>query len=213
MKKLYLILIALCLICGCKKNYVHDVNIVMEKGNVYRQVLNHPFVDPGVYGVDWMNKHLPVETDLSALDINKTGSYMVKYSATDEYGNVGTAEREVIVYNELEYLNGNWSFYKYDLTSGALDTIYIETLFASDTLNRMFSFTRFSNYDNSPVLAHIQANLITIDSLEYNVGADQNTDIWFYGQGIEMSNNRLEFGYGEIKGSTTSLYTALVTRE
>jgi hypothetical protein len=213
MKRFYLLLIILPVFAGCKKNYVHDVNVVINGGEVYRQVLNHSFADPGAYGVDWMNKHIKVVTDATALNVNKTGSYPVIYTATDEYGNVGTATRTVEVYNELEYLNGNWSFYKYNLSSGGLDTIYIETLHASDTLNRLFNFTRFSNYDNSPVEAHIEANLLTIDSLQYTVGTNLNINVWFYGQGTEMSNNRLEFSYGEIKGSTTTLYTALVTRE
>jgi hypothetical protein len=213
MKRISCILVILIIFAACKKNQIHEVNIVLEKGNVYRHILNHPYIDPGAYGVDWMNKHLVVETDATNLDINKTGSYQIKYTATDELGNIGTAERTVIVYNELEYLDGNWSFYKYDLGSGALDTIYIETLHSSETLNCIFLFTRFSNYDNSPVQAHIEANHLTIDSLEYTIGTNLNTDVWFYGEGIEMSNNRLEFSYGEIKGSTTSSYTALVTRE
>lgn len=214
MRKLYFLLITGVLLTGgCEKQHVHEVKIVIEHGIVYRHVLNQPFNDPGAYGLDYMNKRLPVEIDLGALDINKTGSYQVKYTARDEYDNVGTAERTVVVYNELEYLDGNWSFYKYNLSSGALDTIYIETLHSSEDRNRLFFFTTFSSYENAPVQARITANLIVIDSMQYNVGPMGNINCTIFGAGTQMTSNRLEIAYGETFGATTTEYTAVISRE
>jgi hypothetical protein len=213
MNKIYTLLALLILLAGCQKKHVYDVEVILKGDAAYRLVLNQPFVDPGAYGLDFMRKHIKAETDASELDINKTGTYKVKYSAVDEYGNIGTAERTVIVYNELEYLKGSWSFYKYPRGSGTPDTIYIETINVSDTLNRLFYFTRFSNTDNAPVQAHLAANLITIDSLQYQTGSGHDINIWFYGDGLQLNNNRLEISYSEIKNSITTLYTAHITRE
>jgi hypothetical protein len=214
MKKLLLLLISVCILTACNKDKIHDVSVVVEGDATYRHVLNAPYVDPGAYGVDYMNKHLPVETDASAVDINHTGTYSVKYTATDEYGNIGTGERAVVVYNELEYLQGIWSFYKYPQGAGTPDTIYIETINVSATQNRYFNFTNFSSYANSAVQAHIEANLITLDSLQYFVGPTENINIQFYGTGIEMNNNRLEItSYGEIINNNTEMFTALISRE
>lgn len=213
MKKCYLILIIISLFSACKEDTTHEVSVVLKGDAIHRHILNQDYVDAGAYGLDYMNKQLEATIDVSGVNINKTGNYPVKITATDEYGNVGTAERTVTVFNELEYLDGNWSYYKYLQGSGTPDTIYIETLQSSTTVNRQFTFTRFSNYDNAPIQAHIFANLITIDSLQYFIGPTENLNIRIYGDGIQMNSNRLEIEYGEIINNNTLFYTAVIARE
>jgi hypothetical protein len=213
MKRITGFIILLSLISGCKKDTSHEVKVVLKDNATYRHILNQPYIDPGAYGLDYMNKKLEATIDISAVNINKTGTYKVIITAKDEDGNTGTAERQVVVYNELESLNGKWSFYKFLQGSGTADTVYVDSLSVSDTLNRMFSFTRFSAYPNAPVLGHINANLITIDSLQYFVGPAETINIHIYGTGTQINANRLEINYGEIINSTTKHYTAIVTRE
>ncbi len=213
MKKSLGLICLICLLVACKKDSSHEVKIVLKGDEMVRHILNQPYTDAGAYGLDYMNKVLEATVDVSAVNVNEVGSYKVKASTTDEFGNVATTERTVVVYNELEYLNGNWSFYKYPDGSGTPDTIYIETLNASTTENRLFTFTQFSNYENAPVQARINANLITIDSLQYYVGPTENLNIRIYGNGIQMNNNRLEIEYGEIINNITTSYTATVVRE
>jgi hypothetical protein len=213
MRKVTLLLIIICSLSACKKDTTHEVSVVLYGDAVHRHILNQPYVDAGAYGLDYMNKHLEATVDISNVNVNQTGSYKVKISATDEYGNVGTTERTVVVFNELEYLEGNWSCYKYPQGSGTADTIYIETLHASPTENRLFTFTRFSNYDNAPIQGHINANLITIDSLQYFIGPTQSLNIRIYGDGLQMNSNRLEIEYGEIINNNTLFYTATIARE
>jgi hypothetical protein len=213
MRNIFLIFcIALCM-ASCSKRHVYEVKVVIEHGVVYRHVLNQTYVEPGAYGIDYMNKRLAVEIDTGDLNVNKAGIYTITYTARDEYDNTGTAERKVVVYNELEYLDGSWSFYKYNLSSGILDTIYIETLRSSDERNRLFFFTRFSNYENAKVQASITANLVKIDSLQYTIGPGSNIQCTFYGFGTQMSNNKLEISYGEIFNNNTTLYTGVISRE
>jgi hypothetical protein len=213
MRNILAIVILMCLFSACKKENIHEVSIVLTGDAIHRQILNQDYVDEGAIGLDYMNKELEATIDISAVNINQTGSYQVKVTATDEYGNIGTGERTVIVYNELEYLDGNWSFYKYEQGSGSLDTIFIESLQSSPTENRVFHFTRFSNYDNAPVQARINANQIRIDSLQYFVGPTENINIRIYGTGLQMNSNRLEIEYGEIINNIPKFYTATIARE
>ena len=213
MKKLWLLIFITCLLSACKDDTTYEVTIVLQGDATQRHILNSPYIDAGAYGLDHMNKQLEATIDISALNVNKTGSYPVKITATDEYGNVGNVERIVIVYNEAEFLNGNWAFSKYLQGSGTPDTIYIETLNASTTENRLFTFTRFSNYDNAPIKAHLSANLITIDSLQYHIGPTESLNITIYGDGIKVSDNRLDINYGEIIYYDTKLYSATIARQ
>lgn len=210
---LILTVLILSLISGCKKDHTYEVKIVLEGDAITRHILNQPYTDAGAYGVDFMNKQLQATIDISDVNVDKAGTYTVNISSTDEYGNVGTATRTVVVYNELEYLNGTWTFSKYPQGSGTPDTVYFEELKASGTENRLFTFTRFSNYENAPVAGHIFANLITIDSLNYNVGASQNIPVTFFGDGLQMDENRLEINYKEIINNQTFQYTAAIVRQ
>ena len=198
---------------SCNNKHEHEVTVVLYGDQVHRHVLNQPYTDPGAYGVDWMNKQLPVTVDASALNVNLCGYYPVKISATDEFGNTGTTERTVLVYNEAEYLQGNWSCYKYFEGQGIPDTIYIEKINVSTDKNRYFRFTSFSSYANADVLCYLEANLIYMDSLEYMVGPGQNTALWFSGDGLQVNSNRLDISYSETSGGNTEKFTALVTRE
>lgn len=213
MKKFLGFVILISLLSACKKEVDHEVKLVLNGNAVYRHILNQPYVDPGAHGLDYMNKTLEATIDISAVNINKTGTYTVLITATDEEGNTGTAERQVVVYNELEYLSGKWFFYKFPEGSVTADTVYTDSLSVSDTLNRMFSFSRFSAYQNAPVCGHINANLIKIDSLQYFVGPAETINIHIYGTGTQKNTNRLEINYGEIINSSTKKYSAIVTRE
>lgn len=208
-----LFIIGIIILSGCKKNTEHEVEIVLEKGTTYRHVLNKPYTDPGAYGLDFNYERLTVDIDTSELDINTVGTYKIYYTATDDLGNIGTAERSVTVYNEAEYLEGNWSFYKYIAGTGVSDTLYIETIEASATINKRFVFTKFSSYKNSAIEAYINANLIVIDSLQYSVGEYQDINITFYGNGLQYSSNRLEIYYSEIRNDSTKNYSAIITRD
>jgi len=56
-----------------------------------------PYVDPEAYAVDVIDGPVPVDIDVSEVNVNVVGQYYVYYSATDSSGNTATATRTVNV--------------------------------------------------------------------------------------------------------------------
>jgi hypothetical protein len=106
------------------------------------------FVDLGATAVDNKDGNLAVTVD-GMVDKNKTGSYPLVYSATDNSGNTGTATRVVTYKNELtnEPYAGN-----YNCTidsSGQTVWTYSESLAISTTLNNAVEWSKFGDYGNA----------------------------------------------------------------
>jgi hypothetical protein len=49
--------------------------------------------------------------------------------------------------------------------------------------------------------------------MQYFVGPSENINIHIYGDGIQMTDNRLEINYGEIIYYNTTLYSGVIIRE
>ncbi len=106
------------------------------------------FVDLGATAVDDEDGTLQVTVD-GTVNKNKTGSYPLVYSATDNSGNTGTATRVVTYKNELssDPFEGNYSCTI--TTSGQPDYTYSENLSVSTTLNNAVEWSKFGDYSNA----------------------------------------------------------------
>jgi hypothetical protein len=97
--------------------------ITLQGYNPYYTEINKTYIDPGVhceFGED-------VTIDTSNLDITTTGTYTVNYSATDDYGFVGTNSRTVIVDNPpVITVSGDNPYY------GEVGSIYTDPGASSD---------------------------------------------------------------------------------
>jgi hypothetical protein len=72
--------------------------ITVEGNNPVNLQLGENFVEPGVNAVDDKDGVVEVETG-GVIDPAIVGTYTLTYSATDNSGNVATAQRSVIVGN------------------------------------------------------------------------------------------------------------------
>lgn len=114
--------------------------------------LNGTFQDTGVmvtdnYGV------FKVWSDTSQLNLNQAGRYKVLYYAEDFAGNVGTAERTVIVRIEGANLKGKWNGTRTFPYPGGPQTVFSDSLVKPST--RKIYFTNFGGIYPAEVRADI----------------------------------------------------------
>jgi len=83
-------------------NIIGNKTIYVEKGGVYSE--------PGVE----VDGEYSISTDKSSLNLQKVGEYKIRYTSVDEYGNVGLANRTVVVRDTTPpviTLNGSKTIY------------------------------------------------------------------------------------------------------
>lgn len=165
MKKfIYLTLSFLLIIAvSCRKKDNVAPTIFLEGDNPYEIPVESYYTDPGVtandnadgkaivskvsvtHNVPGLPESAPSVSELVGA-VTTTGSYKVTYSVTDEEGNVGTTEREVIVFNDAEryaisYYTDKTS--QYQMTADYTD-ILMDITFDTKVNNRI-SFPKLSN--------------------------------------------------------------------
>lgn len=155
MKKNITILSALILLAGstvftsCKKDDV-TAPVVTLNGGDETISLQANFSDLGATAND--NKDGKLSANVSGnVDVNRTGTYQLTYTATDAAGNSGTAVRNVTVVNDLESMTG---VYSCTINPGAYT--YTQTVTASSTVNRRIVFGKFGDYTgNTGIYANV----------------------------------------------------------
>jgi hypothetical protein len=70
--------------------------------------LGGTYTDPGATAMNMDGSAVTVTTDASALNVDSIGTYVISYSATNDYGTV-TAERNVKVYAGPGIWAGTWT--------------------------------------------------------------------------------------------------------
>ena len=96
--------------------------------------------------------------------VNTSGkaTYTITYSATDKNGNVAKVVRTVIVQNPAEYLSGTFHAEKLGYDSlGVItsDSLYIQTISSSTTVNNKIVFTKFASITFVPNTTVINADI------------------------------------------------------
>ncbi len=112
-------------------------------------VLNDEWQEPGYTADDNTDKDLTssVKEDISDLDMDKEGEYIIVYSVSDAAGNKIKKERTVIVRNAMYQFTGKWEVKK---TVDGVDTNgdYEQTLSMNATLNNVVRWSDFSNIED-----------------------------------------------------------------
>lgn len=135
------------------------------------------------------------------VNVNLTGTYPITYTATDAAGNVGTAERTIIVKNELDAISGTYNC----SIAGTPPYTYTQTITASTTLNKRIGFGKFGNYaGNTAIYADVIGNTVTLPSqTALQVGTAPNVaDRTFAGTGSVVSATTFNITYTETTGGS-----------
>lgn len=137
---------------GCKKDDTTAPVVTLNGDAATTISLQGTYTELGATANDDEDGSITVVTT-GSVDKNKTGDYVITYSATDAAGNEGTATRTVTVKNDAAYLNGT-----YACTEGnPVTASWTQTVTASSTVNNRLEFSRFANYSNNTT---IRANLV-----------------------------------------------------
>jgi hypothetical protein len=142
-------------ISGCKKDDTTAPVVSITGADPFYLVLNSAaYTDPGATANDNTDGNVTVTNNITSSnpDKNLAGTYVITYSATDKAGNVGTATRTVIVYNEANVLEGNYN------VTDTTKLGYHDQVIASKTENRKISFQKFAAYDPAVIYATVSGS-------------------------------------------------------
>jgi len=134
-------------------------------------------------------------------NVNLAGTYTLTYTATDAAGNVGTAERTIIVKNELDAISGTYNC----SIAGTPPYTYTQTITASTTLNKRIGFGKFGDYaGNTAIYADVIGTTVTLPSqTALQVGTAPNVaDRTFAGNGSVVSATTFTITYTETTGGS-----------
>jgi hypothetical protein len=170
MKRIAFIFASVIIIAGtftftsCTKTDTTKPTVTLNGNATMSSSLNAAFTDPGATAKDSKDKVLTVTvTVVPAFNKDLAGAYVYTYTATDDNGNVGTAERTVNVVNDAQAFAGTFSATD-DGISGTWHYAWTETITASSNTNNRLIFSRFAYYTGcSPYIdlnaAHTSGNL------------------------------------------------------
>lgn len=121
---------------ACEDDDLNSPVITLEGGDVVAVRIGTPWTEPGATAEDVEDGTIStINVDATGFDTDVMGTYTLIYSATDEAGNVGTAERTVNVYINSDDLVGNYTVND-TCDGGITDGPYTSTVTASvDTAN------------------------------------------------------------------------------
>lgn len=160
------------LFTGCAKEDITPPVVTLIGNANIDHILQSTYTDQGATATDDEDGDLTasITVDLTILNENQTGTYILTYEAVDAAGNVGSATRTVRVYNEAENLAGSYSVTDISPFPSGGSFNYTETISASSTVNNRILTTEFGGYVNAPVYMDISGTSITIPSQTYTCG-------------------------------------------
>lgn len=163
------------LFTGCSKEDTTAPVITLIGDADIDHILNSAYTDQGATAEDDEDGDLTasITANVSIVNENQTGNYTITYEVSDAAGNVGTATRDVRVYNEAENLAGNYSGTDISPFPGGTTTNYSEVVSVSSTVNKRILVTKFGNYVNGSVYMDVNftTNSITIPTQVVTCGS------------------------------------------
>ena len=199
---------------GCKKADT-TAPVITLKGNATEYViLGNAWTDAGATANDDKDGDVTSSITVSGtVNQNMAASYTIKYSVSDAAGNVGTADRTVIVYNQACLaLSGSYSStgVNYTVKDSVValppNTTFPQTVTFDNTVNNRIHFSKFANYSNNAgVYADISGTTITIPSQSpTGIGSASETHT-FQGNGVVIGTKfTLHFTDINVTGGGTA---------
>ncbi|MCD4681556.1 MAG: DUF5011 domain-containing protein [Bacteroidales bacterium] len=191
MKKITVILISLLLISGsifitsCEKDDSSAPVVTLTGDPIITHILNQPYVDLGATAID-DGEPIEVIIEVNGVEVNMVGTYKVIWTAVDAAGNKGSAEREVTVYNEANFLIGNYNVHGESDSNGVVDVFsYSGMIIVAGNVNNQIWETNFNNYQGAAVFMQVDGSNITIENQTVGNPPNQRT---FSGYGYVDEN-------------------------
>jgi len=176
MKKYFVVLISIILLsgsiiinsCDKDKNDSTEPVVTLIGDAKITHILNLPYVDVGAIATD-DGDPIEVIIEFNNVEVNMIGTYKVIWTAIDAAGNKGSAEREVAVYNEANFLIGNYNIHVTETTSG-IEYDYTDMVLVAGNVNNQIWVNKFNNYVGASVYMLISGGTLTIPNQTVSAG-------------------------------------------
>jgi len=151
---------------SCKKKDEENPVVTLRGDSFITIILNSEFTDPGADAYDNTDGTLTVEVS-GEVNTDFAGTYNIVYIASDAAGNSGQAIRTVVVRNEAEIYNGQYTRTCYTAadTTNQLSAVTVSTI-----LNKRIWIAGFASYQNASVFADISNDTIRFPSQTSTAG-------------------------------------------
>lgn len=206
MKKNILSLTAIALIAsaaiftGCKKDDTTEPVVTITGGD-QQLPLQGSYTELGATAEDDKDGVITATASgVENINFNLTGTYVITYTATDAAGNVGTATRNVIVYNSLStsiasVWTGTYTNVSEIDALGPYTYANPVIIALSNTLNNAVTINRLGDFTNNMVNMVVTASSGTIPTqIVNNVGSGANT--------CDVHNRQTSNGVASVSSST-----------
>ncbi len=209
---------------GCKKPDEIAPTILLNGDNPMEVTLNSKYIEPGATATDNVDGNITssISIDASTIPVdaagntNKTGSYTVTYSVSDEAGNSTTKDRTVNVVNSIEQYAILYTVEKTCQEYPGNNVPYYETtLKADEAVNNRIRFPDFSHLGFN-VYGNIDSVTITIPIQEFEDPADSLKTYKFAGitgqSYIQGTTIRLKYNLNHT-GLNADIITEVLTKK
>jgi hypothetical protein len=201
---------------SCEVEDITKPVITLEDGEDVDVILGSTWEDPGYTATDDEDGDLTSSVVVEGtVNTNQTGTYEVNYTVTDAAGNVGTAKRNVRVYNEVEDWAG--SYLGDDTEDGTNFGPEHRTVNASETVNKRLFFIKFSGRTDADPYGDVNtsAETISMPSQEFVSGNPANNFAYAGTANLNSATEVMNWTYtvALVGGSTTTNGTSVYTKQ
>ena len=163
---------------GCKKKDSSLPVITRIGGNSVQQTLNTPWTEPGYTASDNTGGDITSNVIVKG-KVNKdlAGTYVITYTVADNAGNETSVYRNVIIYNEANFLSGK--YFAKDTSNLLAATTFTATLTPSNTINKELIIENFGRWDS---LCHCVA------TVKMNISGKNINSVLFWNK-QQIANN------------------------
>jgi hypothetical protein len=155
------------LVAACSKKDETLPEITIKGSSFIVITLNTPYTDAGATATDNVDGILSVSSE-GSVDTNFAGHYYITYTAIDAAGNQAEAIRTIVVRNEADIYNGNYS----TISVNGNDTTYYQAVSTiSNILNNRMWLVGFSDVATAAVYADLRHDTINIPHQMVDAGS------------------------------------------
>lgn len=214
MKKQFLNIAAFALVAGaltltgCKKDDTTAPIITLLGAESVTISLNSTYTDAGATAEDDRDGDISskITSDVeTVLNEDKTGTYTITYTVSDETGNYSTATRTVIVKNDAADLAGTYSVTESYPGTTLADYTYSQVVTASETINKRITFNKFGDYSgNASIYANITGTSLDLPSQSAVGIGGASENHTFNGTGTVNATSVLTINFTDVNTSNSS---------
>ena len=203
---------------SCEVEDITKPVITLTDGEDVDVILGSTWTDPGYTATDDEDGDITSSVVVEGVvNTNLTGTYELTYTVTDVAGNVGTATRNVRVYNEVEDWAGTYS--AVDTEDGTTYPAETRTVNTSTTVNKRLFFVKFSGRTDADPYADVNTSAETISMPAQNFicgPSGSQADLTFAGSAnLNSATEVMNWTYtvAVTGGTTTTNGTSVYTKQ